>query len=214
MNWRVMSVVVKSPPVFALSLILVLIFAPSGLAQSHVEKAKALDEYIRNQYRSSYPVAKRAEPKPDERLKAIAKGFQRYNREVSTSAGIEYAGYIMEACAQFGINDPALIAAMIVKESTVRPNARSRYAHGLMQINWKVHKKSIAAKFPWIKTLNDLMVPRNNILVGTWILSRYLNDCGGNMDKALHRYLGTSGNRYVRKIMGYKSTFKKELQRI
>lgn len=206
----------KSPPsALVLSVLIVLTLASAGFSQSHVDKAKALDEYIRSQNRSAYPAAKKPEPRPDEKLKkAIALGFRNYNKEVTMNSGMEYAGYIVEACGQFGIDDPALIAAMIVKESTVRPNARSRYAHGLMQINWKVHKGSIAKRFPWIRTLNDLMAPRNNILVGTWIFSNYLNANGGNTEKALYRYLGRSGSRYVRKIMGYRGTFKKEIKRI
>lgn len=204
----------KSPPALALSMLLVLILASSGLCQSHVEKAKALDEYIRNQYRSSNPIARR-EPSPDEGIKkAIARGFRRYNKEVSVKVGMEYAGYIIESCDQVGIDDPALIAAIVVKESTVRPNARSRYAYGLMQVNWNVHKKSIARKFPWIRTLNDLLVPRNNILVGTWIFSNYLKDNDGNTEKALYRYLGRSGNRYVRQIKGYRGAFRREIQSI
>ncbi|NCC96897.1 MAG: lytic transglycosylase domain-containing protein [Synergistales bacterium] len=205
----------KSPPALALSILLVLILASSGLSQSHVEKAKALDEYIRNQYRSSNPIARKAEPRPDENLKrAIALGFRKFNKEVSMIVGMEYAGYIIESCDQLGVHDPALIAAMIVKESTVRPGARSRYAYGLMQVNWNVHKKSIARRFPWIRTLNDLLVPRNNILVGTWIFSNYLKDNGGDVDKALHRYLGRTGSRYVRQIKGYRGTFKREIQSI
>lgn len=209
--------IAKSPPALAFSLLLVLILASAGFAQSHVEKAKALDEYVRSQYRSSHPTVRRVEPKQhqDDRVKkAIGKGLQSYNKEVSAATGLEYADYIVEACSQFGIDDPALIAALIVKESTVRPNARSRYAHGLMQINWNVHKKSISNKFPWIKTLNDLMVPKNNILVGTWILSRHLNTSGGDLDKALYLYLGRAGSRYVRQIMRHRGTFRKELQKI
>jgi soluble lytic murein transglycosylase-like protein len=34
-----------------------------------------------------------------------------------------------------------MIASIIIRESTVRQNARSRYAYGLMQINWKAHRK-------------------------------------------------------------------------
>ena len=205
----------KSPPALALSMLLVLILASSGLSQSHVEKAKALDEYIRNQYRSSNPIARKAEPRPDENLKrAIALGFRKYNKEVSVKVGMEYAGYIIESCDQLSVQDPALIAAMIVKESTVRPSARSRYAYGLMQVNWNVHKKSISLRFPWIRTLNDLLVPRNNILVGTWIFSNYLKENGGDVDKALHRYLGRTGSRYVRQIKRYRGAFKREIQSI
>lgn len=192
-----------------------LIFAgvSSALGQTHVEKARALDEYISRQYRASQS----ALPKPKEnhsqdRLKnSIAAGFRYYNRRLSQAESIEYAGYVIDSCRKFQVDDPALVAAMIVKESRVNPRAKSRYAHGLMQIYWKVHKKSIASAFPYIKTLENLLVPKNNIMVGTWIFSNYLRQTGGDVHKALHKYLGRKGNRYVTKIMAYRTVMRKGL---
>lgn len=183
----------------------------AGWAMSHMEKAKALDEYIREQYRSSsqFKTQEKEASSKEGLRRAIAKGFRHYNGEVSWAKALEYAGYVIEACDKYGINDPALIAGMIVKESRVRPRARSRYAYGLMQIYWKVHRKSIARTFPWIKNTESLMSPRNNILVGTWIFSNYLKSAGGNVEKALHRYLGANSSRYVSKIMSYRGTMRR-----
>ncbi|MCF4150608.1 transglycosylase SLT domain-containing protein [Dethiosulfovibrio sp. F2B] len=196
-----------------LALCVLLYSSTAGWATSHMEKTKILDEYIRDQYRSS-PQFKTQEEEASSKeglRRAIAKGFRHYNGEVSWANALEYAGYVIEACDKYGINDPTLIAGMIVKESRVRPRARSRYAYGLMQIYWKVHRKSIARTFPWIKNTESLMSPRNNILVGTWIFSNYLKSAGGNVEKALHRYLGASSSRYVSKIMSYRGTMRRNL---
>ncbi len=196
-----------------LSLTAVLLSVSAIWGQTHLEKARALDEYIKNQYRASQPhLAKRHETvSVDGTRKAIAAGFQKYNGDLAWGTAWEYAGYVIDSSRQFGIDDPSLIAAMIVKESRVRPRARSKYAHGLMQIYWRVHKKSIVRAFPWIKTLEDLLTPKNNIMVGTWIFSNYLKQAKGDVNKALHRYLGTSGNRYVSKIMSYRGVMRSGL---
>lgn len=184
------------------------------LAQTHVEKARALDEYIKKQNRSLQSrLPKTAETPSQERLKeAIAAGFKRYNSKLSRESGLEYAAYVIDSSRRFGIDDPTLIAAMIIKESRAKPRARSRYAYGLMQIHWKVHKKSIAREFPWIKTLEDLLNPKNNVMVGTWIFSNYLKRSNGDVHKALHRYLGSSGRGYVSKIMSYRSVIRSYVQ--
>ncbi len=195
---------------FIWAICLLLLGASGSWGSSHIEKAHFLDEYIRKQNQSTYDVALR--PQADEAVrKAIASGFRQYNSSVSWKHAWEYAGYVMEACKKFGVEDPTLVAGMIVKESRIRPRARSRYAYGLMQIYWKVHKKSIKRTFPWIKNTEDLMNPRNNVLVGTWIFASYLKNSGNDIHKALHRYLGAHNHRYVSKIMSYRGTIRKNL---
>ena len=142
---------------------------------------------------------------------AIVSVFRTYNRHVSYSTANSYANFVLEAGARYGI-DPGLIAALIVKESTVKANARSRYAVGLMQVYWKLHRKAIMAQFPHIKTEKDVIEPRNNIFVGVWLYSRYLKDCGGNEKAALRRYLGQNSQRYLNQINSYRKLYNDRLK--
>ena len=132
--------------------------------------------------------------------------FRYYNSSLSMDKANEYARYVMEASGRFSV-DPALITAIIVKESRVKANARSKYAVGLMQVYWKLHRSTIMAQFPHIRTEKILMEPRNNIMVGSWIFSRYMAHCKGNVTKALRRYLGSQANRYVALVTKYRGHY-------
>lgn len=132
--------------------------------------------------------------------------FRYYNSSLSMNTANEYTRYVMEASSRFSV-DPALITAIIVKESRAKVNARSKYAVGLMQIYWKLHRGTIMAQFPHIRTEKILMEPRNNIIVGTWIFSRYMLNCKGNVTKALRRYLGSQARRYVALVMKYQKHY-------
>lgn len=140
------------------------------------------------------------------RVNAAASIFRFYNRELSDGQAVEYASYVMDAARRYSI-DPGLIAGIIIKESTVKANARTRYAVGLMQVYWKLHQKTISEVFPHITTEKALIEPRNNIMVGTWLFSQYLTDSGGNVTKALYRYLGAQASRYVMQIKKYREQF-------
>lgn len=143
-------------------------------------------------------------PCPEEsrngRVTVIVDRFMSANPELEEYAAGKYAEYILEASDVFGVH-PFLIAAIIVKESTVRYKARSRYAYGLMQINWGAHKKGLASAFSEISTLEDLIQPRNNILAGTYIFSCYLNSSDGDVSEALAMYLGRNGKKYIKWVM-------------
>lgn len=136
----------------------------------------------------------------NEKIAVIAGRFMKVNPELEPYAARKYGEYILEASELFGIN-PFLIAAMIIKESTVRYKARSRYAYGLMQVNWNAHKYGLRSAFSGIQTLNDLIQPRNNILAGTYIFSCYLDSSVGDISEALAKYLGTNGKRYITRVM-------------
>ncbi|MGI6076124.1 MAG: transglycosylase SLT domain-containing protein [Pyramidobacter sp.] len=141
---------------------------------------------------------------------AAAHVFCYYNTKLGKARAEEYARYVMEAARRYDIA-PSLIAAMIVKESHAKANARSKYAVGLMQVYWKLHRNTIKKQFPHITTEKALMEPRNNIMVGTWIFSRYLKSCGGNEKKALQRYLGANTGRYVSQVMQYRKRFNERM---
>lgn len=137
------------------------------------------------------------------RKEAIAEFFREKNKNLEVDRAENYAHYVLEAGSQFGV-DPFIIAAIIIKESKARHSARSRVAYGLMQINWRVHKQNIAKAFSHIKTLSDMMKPKNNIIVGTYIFSCYLNSSEGDIIRALSRYYGGKSERYVRGIFSYR----------
>lgn len=133
----------------------------------------------------------------------IAKTFKSVNSGLEDYAAAKFSEYVMEAAAEFQV-DPFIIASILIKESTVKYKARSHMgAYGLMQINWKVHKDNIRKAFSEISTLSDLIQPRNNIFVGTYIFSCYLDSSRGNVKGALARYLGKSSSNYNSTVFKY-----------
>jgi soluble lytic murein transglycosylase-like protein len=125
------------------------------------------------------------------KIQAIANLFINSNPKLGQKRAADYANYVVQAGEEFG-QDPFVIAAMIVHESTVHSDAVSRGGdYGLMQVRWSVHKKKIMSKYPNIKTSKDILDPRYNILVGTEIFASYR----GNSDirSGLLRY--SAGNR-------------------
>ena len=68
--------------------------------------------------------------------------------------------------------DPYVIAAIIVHESTVNSQAVSKGGdYGLMQVRWKVHQKAIKAEYPKVKKASDFFDAKINVFFGTRILS-------------------------------------------
>lgn len=133
----------------------------------------------------------------------IAKTFKSVNPGLKDYAAFKFSQYVMEASSEFHV-DPFLIASILIKESTVKYKAKSHMgAYGLMQINWRVHRDNIRQAFSEIYSLSDLIEPRNNIFVGTYIFSCYLDSSNGNVKGALARYLGKSSNSYNSKVFKY-----------
>ncbi len=141
---------------------------------------------------------------------AAAYIFRYYNRNLSPEKADEYARYVMEASRRYSI-EPSLITAIIIKESTAKADARSKYAVGLMQVYWQLHRKTIAGMFPHIKSEKILMEPRNNIMVGTWLFRQYMNNCKGDTTRALKRYLGAKSPQYVAQVNKYRSHYKERV---
>ena len=97
----------------------------------------------------------------------------------------------------------SLILAIIATESGFNARARSTAgASGLMQILPRCHADLIAR----LKPHQDLFDPEPNIDIGTHILKRYLDDAGGDVTLALHRYSGGTRG-YQGRIDGYWRTF-------
>ncbi|HOU33018.1 MAG TPA: transglycosylase SLT domain-containing protein [Synergistaceae bacterium] len=126
----------------------------------------------------------------------IRQGLLFYNRRLHPAAARAYGEYAV-AYGRMCRIDPFLLAGVLVVESRGDPEARSPVAHGLMQINWEVHKDLIRSRFPFIQTAEDARIPSNNLLLGAFLLRRYLDACGGREEEALYRYLGARSPRYV-----------------
>jgi len=142
------------------------------------------------------------------KIQVIVSAFTRVNRALDQATAALYATHVIEASENFGVH-PFMIASIIIRESTVKPNARSRYAYGLMQINWKAHRKGLKKAFSDIRTLEDMIKPRNNIMAGTWIFSWYLKSSNGDINKALAKYLGRTGKKYINRVLaGYDAMLK------
>ena len=88
--------------------------------------------------------------------------------------------------------DPKLVRAVVTVESSWRPGARSRKdALGLMQVHhptWR-HKH----------TRRDLLDPERNLMAGTDILRKYLNE-SSTLKEALRKYSGGEPE-YYEKVM-------------
>jgi soluble lytic murein transglycosylase-like protein len=125
--------------------------------------------------------------------KSIAALLQQYNKKLSDAKAHDYAGFIMQASEKFG-QDPFVITAMVVNESSVKHDAVSRGGdYGLMQVRWRVHQKKIRKKYPHIENAQDMLNPQDNLLVGTEIFSTYHATAKRNVRNALMYY--SAGNK-------------------
>ena len=122
--------------------------------------------------------------------------FTQKNPRLEPSSAGKYAEYVIEAAGKFG-QDPYVIAAIIVHESTVNNKAVSKGGdYGLMQVRWKVHEKAIKQRFPKVKRANDMFDPRTNIMFGTEIFADGMKRSGNDTGKGLLRY--SAGNTKLR----------------
>ena len=126
---------------------------------------------------------------------------------------MQYAEYILQASEKFR-QDPFVVAAMIVKESSARHDAVSRGGdYGLMQVRWRVHRRSITQKYPHIKDAKAMLNPEYNILVGTEILAHYCASAD-DLKGGLMRY--SAGNRKLAEnvfavLKGLQSSYQEHL---
>lgn len=140
--------------------------------------------------------------------KQLASFYRKYNKSLSQEQTRQMAQSTVQHCAKYKV-DPALLAGIIIVESRANPRAKGGRNVGLCQINWPVHAKSVKKKFPQIKSEKDMFVADNNIAVGAWILSGYLERAGGSETKALGSYLGRHNAKYIKKVQ----SLRKEVSR-
>lgn len=107
--------------------------------------------------------------------------------------------------------EPMLVLSLIDNESGFRQHIKSPVgAVGLTQVMPKYHKEKIAALRRTEGT--DIFSITGNIKVGTQILRDYINLAGGNLQKGLQMYNGSSKDskkRYSNKIMSKMKVYAK-----
>jgi soluble lytic murein transglycosylase-like protein len=138
------------------------------------------------------------------KTRAIESYFRRVNPRLSAANASRYAGMIEKYAAHYKL-DPFLVAAILVKESTVKPNAVSKGNYGLMQINWKANGPWIRKTFP-VRNTKQLLEPENNIRIGAHILAANIQRAKGDVDKGLDRYRGRSLASYRNSVMRHYSS--------
>lgn len=83
---------------------------------------------------------------------------------------------------------PTLVLAIVARESSFRPDARSRYgAQGLMQVVPRHHPEKVPRAGH-----AALLAPEVNIEIGTRVLAEYLARGDGRLDAALVKYSGNA----------------------
>ena len=97
--------------------------------------------------------------------------FTRVNPKLNAGTAKKYVDIVMAAGEKYK-QDPYVIAAIIVHESTVNAKAVSKGGdYGLMQVRWSVHQKAIKAEYPKVKKASDFFDAKTNVFFGTRILS-------------------------------------------
>ena len=156
-------------------------------------------------YRSAIRKDKQGEFYDTQRITA---GILSRNKSIDTETAFRYAKLLVAAGKEFNLS-PYLLAAIMIVESNGDRFAASRVAHGLMQINWNVHRSNISKAFPHIKTLQDLLLPENNIRVGAWLFSWHMKTSRKDLTKSLSLYLGGNSIKYTEKVLREKLFFEK-----
>jgi soluble lytic murein transglycosylase-like protein len=111
----------------------------------------------------------------------------------------EYSRHIWDASELYKV-DPFLVAALVCVESEGRADAVSHSRVGLMQVNVQENMAWITRHFPKVKTVDDLLKARNNVMAGTFALSAAMGS-SEDVRSALFKYLGTEDERQVGKIL-------------
>lgn len=125
----------------------------------------------------------------------ISELFRRYGSQQPE----RLAGLVRGAAERYGL-DPALVAGVVVVESSARPEAVSKCrARGLMQVRFAVWGSILKAKGIAFKA-QDLHDARRGILAGCMVLRHYI-DKHGAVEGALQAYSGGARG-YAEKVQG------------
>ncbi|MBR0233940.1 MAG: transglycosylase SLT domain-containing protein [Synergistaceae bacterium] len=129
-----------------------------------------------------------SEAKTASKIKNISEYFVKVNPSLKAKTAANYANIIISACEKHK-QDPYVIAAIIVNESTVNHKAIGGGNYGLMQINWKAHSAALKKEYK-IKKAKQLFDARINILYGTKVFAYCMSKANNVLRGALMRYSG------------------------
>ena len=149
----------------------------------------------------------------DEPVRASELIQRRYSLDKQTADSI--ANAVFKNARDLDL-DPMILLGLIHAESTFQPNeVSSAGAMGLMQIVPSWHVKLILEAKQKFGLSTNLFTPEVNIWVGSRIKKQYLLKQGGNLDKALLQYNGSSNDSnktYYHKVLSSARFFSKELR--
>ena len=132
----------------------------------------------------SYSAQKQIDP----RARNIFALFTKHNPKLNASTAKKYSELVIEASEKYK-QDPYVIAAIIVHESTVNNKAVSKGGdYGLMQIRWKYHKDAVRKDFPKVKEAKDMFDARVNIFYGTKLFGEYMKKANNDLRGGLMGY--------------------------
>lgn len=117
----------------------------------------------------------------------------------------ELASAIVTAAQRYEIS-PYLVLGVIRAESAGRSNARNKRCAGLMQVNVPIWDELLREE-GIITSDDDYCAIQRGVMAGCYILSHYIDVCGGKIDHALAKFGGFRnaghGARYVKKCKSY-----------
>ena len=151
-------------------------------------------------YSGSIPVADADGQNPALEIAAYTSYIQNTQQDVSDTVATAIATEAYWEARNAGIQ-PSLVLAIMQIESTFRVNARNAGCYGLLQVNYKAHRKHIwrVERQEGVKTMLN---PRVNIRVGVGILRACLDAANGNVTRGLLRYNGAvRWNTYPLKVL-------------
>ena len=155
-----------------------------------------------------YVEKKEARKINEARRKSIAALLRQHNKKLTDEDAYNYAILIIKTSEKFK-QDPFVIAALVVSESSARHDAVSRGGdYGLMQVRWRVHEKKIRNKYPHITNAKDILNPEYNLLVGTEIFSTYRATANQDVRGAL-MYYSAGNERMTDKVFALVSQLEK-----
>jgi soluble lytic murein transglycosylase len=107
---------------------------------------------------------------------------------------MDYAGAINREAGATGL-DPALLAALVWRESDFEPASRShRGAVGLTQVLPSTAREIAAADNPPVGRPADLADPEVNLAYGAWYLRSLIDRNNGSVEDGLAAYNAGAGN--------------------
>ena len=129
-----------------------------------------------------------AQKQIDPKARNIFALFTKHNTKLPAQTAKKYSELVIEASEKYK-QDPYVIAAIIVHESTVNNKAVSKGGdYGLMQVRWKYHKDAVRKDFPNVKHPHDMFDARVNIFYGTKLFGEYLRKAKNDLRGGLMGY--------------------------